>query len=90
MIVLILIIIVFIIITYKINKKLSEKFITGEGRSFAEFINPIPQCNINNDCFPGYYFRSQIYQNMCEPRDLGPLKNKTQLIDSCVRTLEFN
>ena len=34
------------------------------------------------------YFRSQLYQNVCEPKYGGLLRVKRSLQDNCLRTLE--
>ena len=44
-----------------------------------------------NESFYGYkapYFRSQAYQNVCEPDYGGLLRVKKTLQDNCLRTLE--
>ena len=63
-----------------------ERFSIGHGTSFSEFISP-EACTPENDCFPGYYYRSQIYQNMCEPRDDRILRKKKDVVDNCLRKL---
>ena len=46
------------------------------------------QCTPENNCFPGSYLRSQVYQNMCEPTDTPHLlRNKVQTRDNCLRSL---
>lgn len=67
-------------------KKINEGFSVGYGTSFSEFITPQP-CSSNNDCYPGYYFRSQQYQNICEPQDMRILRKKRDLQDVCVREI---
>ena len=67
-----------------------EKFTLGNGQSFGPYTPPQPPCTPGNNCFPGSYFRSQSYQNMCEPATInegGLSKDKVQLIDNCVKTL---
>ena len=45
-------------------------------------------CTPENNCFPGSYLRSQVYQNMCEPTDTQHLlRNKVQIQDNCLRSL---
>ena len=66
---------------------------SGAGRVFSVHNNPSPVCNAQNDCFPGYYLRSQEYQNMCEPLDYregGLLRDKIQSVDGCTRKLASN
>ena len=46
------------------------------------------KCTPENNCFPGSYMRSQVYQNMCEPTDtVHLLKDKRHLRDNCLRSL---
>ena len=82
-IILLLIIIIFVLICVKNNQ---EYFSVGHGGGFGQFYKPIPKCNSNNNCFPGYYFRSQSYQNMCEPCE-GLLKTKRSNNNNCLRSL---
>ena len=44
------------------------------------------KCTPENNCFPGSYARTQIYQNVCEPNH-GLLRQKIPLDDTCQRTL---
>ena len=85
--IIILIIAIIIINIYNIT---FEKFTLGIGQAFGSFTPPEPPCTANSDCFPGAYFRSQSYQNMCEPKDInngGLSRDKVQIIDTCVKTL---
>ena len=41
-----------------------------------------------NFAFQAPYFRSQTYQNVCEPKYGGLLKVKRELQDDCLRNLE--
>ena len=66
-----------------------EKFL-GYGNVFGVHSNPNPNCRISGDCFPGYYYRSQQYQNMCEPADTRLTREKKILIDNCSKSLEGN
>ena len=77
----------FIVIVYKIHISLLEPFSLGYGTSFGEYINPDPKCNANHNCFAGSYYRSHLYQNMCEPDNSGPLKVKRKLHNTCVRRI---
>lgn len=46
------------------------------------------RCTPENNCFPGSYMRSQVYQNMCEPTDtVHLLKDRRHLQDNCLRSL---
>ena len=38
--------------------------------------------------FQAPYFRSQVYQNVCEPKYGGLLRVKKELQDDCVKTME--
>lgn len=56
------------------------------GKSFGQYIAP-QKCTPENNCFPGAYFRTQAYQNVCDP-DYGALtRDKIQLQSDCLRTL---
>ena len=41
-----------------------------------------------NFSYKAPYFRSQLYQNVCEPEYGGLLRVKRTLRDNCLRTLE--
>lgn len=43
-------------------------------------------CTPENNCFPGTYARTQIYQNVCQPHT-GLLRQKIPLQDRCQRSL---
>ena len=79
------IIIILIILVLKIVYK--EHFNTYDGLTFGYYYSP-KKCNSKNNCFPGTYFRSEIYSNMCEPRYGGINKIPIQLQNNCLRTLE--
>lgn len=81
------IIILLLLIYLIINNKEYFNIQTGVGRSFSNFYPPHPPCLFNNDCFPGYYYRSQYYNNMCPPRFGQLTKEKIQLRDGCLRSL---
>ena len=83
----ILILILFLLFIY-LNIKREEYL--GYGNVYGIHLNPNPRCNSNNDCFPGYYYRSQKYLNMCEPEDKRLKREKKKLTDNCVRSLEGN
>ena len=42
-------------------------------------------CTPENNCFPGTYARTQIYQNVCQPQS-GLYRQKIPLNDNCQRT----
>ena len=48
-------------------------------------LNPY-NCSPHNDCYLGAPMRSQIYQNVCQPK-MGLLRQKIPLYDNCQRTL---
>ena len=84
----ILSIIILVLLIYLIlNKKEYFNIQRGVGRSFSYFYPPYPPCKFNNNCFPGYYYRSQYYNNMCMPRFGALTKDKIQLRDGCLRSL---
>jgi hypothetical protein len=49
------------------------------------YIFPLNECRPENNCFPGSYARTEIYQNVCQPRH-GLLRQKKPLVDDCQRT----
>lgn len=75
-----------LIATCKINEN-REKFL-GYGNVFGIHSNPNPNCKIYGDCHPGYYYRSQQYQNMCEPNDTRLTRERINLIDNCSKSLQ--
>ncbi len=44
-----------------------------------------PKCTPENNCFPGSYARTQIFQNVCQPTH-GLLRQKIPLADTCQKT----
>jgi len=87
MMILILSVILMILMILVLNIIYKESFNTYDGLTFGYFYPP-KNCDSKNDCFPGTYFRSEIYGNMCEPRYGGINKIPIQLHDDCLRTLE--
>ena len=81
------IIIIILLIYLILNKNEYFNIQTGVGRSFSDYYPPYPACKFNNNCFPGYYYRSQYYNNMCLPRFGELTKDKIQIRDGCLRTL---
>ena len=88
LIILILLIIIFLVVILY-NNNINENFSVGYGTGFAQFYKPYPKCDSNNNCFPGYYYRSEIYSNLCEPQQ-GLLKTKRNLNSNCTRQLNKN
>lgn len=85
-----IIILICLIILINIYNITFEKFTLGSGQGFSHYTPPIPNCTPENNCFPGSYFRSQVYQNMCEPKDVehgGLSREKIDLLDNCVKSL---
>ena len=82
------IIILFFLLLFN-NLKHNERFL-GYGKVFSVHSNPSPKCKYSNDCFPGYYYRSQKYQNICEPKDTRLTRERKNLIDNCSKSLEGN
>ena len=80
-----LLFLIIILITY-INIYKNEKFNLGVGKSFGKFYFP-EKCQHKDNCFKGAYFRSQLYNNMCEPATGKLLKIPVQLNDDCVNFL---
>ena len=65
-----------------------EKFAPGCGKAFAEFNPPIMPCKPECNCFVGAPFRSQIYSNMCHPKQGNLSREPIQLQDNCYKTLD--
>ena len=82
---LLVVILIVIIIVNKVREDFNLQ--CGVKRGFARVIKPHPNCDSDNNCFPGSYFRSEIYENMCEPRYGGLMKEKINLRGNCLRTL---
>ena len=79
----ILVIVILFLVAYYLS---IENFNLGIGKSFSNYYNP-QSCEIDNNCFKGAYFRSQLYNNMCEPQNSNLLREKKPLKDFCLRTL---
>jgi hypothetical protein len=82
---------VILILTYILSS--NSEHMVGYGTIYGVHSNPSPKCELDNDCFPGFYNRTQIYQNMCEPLDTdrrGLLREKRNVVDGCVKTLGNN
>ena len=60
---------------------------SGVKRGFAVVMTPNKNCINNRDFFPGSYFRSEIYQNMCEPKYGALMRDKVGLRDFCLKSL---
>ena len=85
--ILIISVIIMILIILIVKLFYKESFNTYDGLTFGYYYPP-KKCDSKKDCFPGTYFRSEIYSNMCEPRYGGINKIPIQLHDDCLRTLE--
>ena len=53
---------------------------------FTVPLSTYPECTPGNNCFPGTYARTQIYQNMCQPAT-GLLRQPIGLVDNCMKSL---
>lgn len=84
--ILLLLLLLIILITSSIHFYKNEKFNLGIGKSFGMFYLP-EKCEHKDNCFKGAYFRSQLYNNMCEPKNGELLKIPVQLNDNCVKSL---
>ena len=82
-----IIILIFLIIYYL--SQTSETFNLGIGKSFSQYYTP-QSCNINDNCFKGSLYRTQLYENMCEPNYGNLLREKIPLNGNCLRTLGNN
>ena len=83
-----LLLVIVLIILIIVNKG-HENFNLQSGvkRGFSQVLTPYPYCDSNKDCFPGSYFRTEIYENMCEPKCSGMLREKIAVKGSCLRKL---
>lgn len=81
-----LLLLILIILITSINFYKNEKFNLGIGKSFGMFYKP-ENCHSKDNCFKGAYFRSQHYNNMCEPSTGKLLKIPVQLNDNSVKFL---
>jgi hypothetical protein len=61
-----------------------ERFIPNVFGNIDPLVLP-GSCRPENNCFPGSYARTQIYQNVCQPNH-GLLRQKIPLDDNCQRT----
>lgn len=61
--ILIILIILLLIYTIFYNKD-QFNVQTGVKKGFSNVYSPYPPCLYKNDCFPGYYFRTESY-NSC-------------------------
>ena len=84
--ILFVVLIALFIFTLMLNKQKEEYM--GYGTVFGVHTNPNPNCRLSNDCHPGYYYRSQLYQNMCQPKDHRLTREKVNLVDNCVKSLQ--
>ena len=78
-----LIILLIILLYYLINKNMLETFINVFG---TDSLVNMGNCTPENNCYPGNYLRTQIYQNVCQPK-YGLLRQKIPLNDNCQRSL---
>lgn len=53
---------------------------------YTKPISKYPECTPNNNCFPGTYARTQIYQNVCQP-NTGLLRQPIPLFNNCQKSL---
>ena len=83
---LLLLLLLLLLLTTSIHFYKNEKFNLGIGKSFGMFYKP-EKCLSKDNCFKGAYFRSQLYNNMCEPQTGELLKIPIQLNDQCVKSL---
>ena len=76
-----------VLLFYIINNNIFELFYPKYFGFDPSLVNFSQKCNSNNYCYPGSYFRSQIYQNMCQPNQ-GLLRQKIPLQNNCFKSLE--
>ena len=73
----------FLVIIVCVSCYKPEPFIPG--KSFARYYKP-QTCNTHDDCFRGSVWRSEIYQDVCQPP--GKLnRTKNPLITDCIKRL---
>ena len=82
-----LLVIVLIILLIVSKGRDSFNIQTGVKRGFSNVISPNHSRIDHRYLFPGSYLPIQNYENMCEPRCGGLLREKVKLRDSCLRTL---
>jgi hypothetical protein len=83
-----LLILLYILFYFIIRKNPLEYFYPSLF-GFDPHIIPQPRysnCTPENNCFPGAYARTQIYQNVCQPA-YGLNRQKIPIYDNCQRTL---
>jgi len=87
LLILLILLILFLLILLIYLKNNNKEFYVG---IFGTDVNTLPKnCQAKNNCFPGSYFRSQLYNNMCQP-ECGKLNRlPIQLNDNCLKTLEY-
>ena len=54
--------------------------------AFNTYIEP-EECDPKNNCFPGTYNRTEVYNNMCPPKTGGLNRQPVQINDDCVKKL---
>ena len=59
--ILICILIILLLYLFFLNKD-DFNLQTGVKRGFSRVYSPYPPCYYSNNCFPGYYFRSEEYK----------------------------
>ena len=55
-----------------------EKFRSGIPKGFGYVYDPQPKCKNKNNCYPGYYLRSQTYNNCPQFTALGSTNTMTK------------
>ena len=64
MIYILVLLLIFIILVFKKLKYEYFNVQTGLKKGFGNVLDVVPSCMFSNNCFPGYYFRTQEY-NIC-------------------------
>lgn len=77
-----LLVLLLILIYYLKTEKVLEGFRTVFG---TDSLVNLGNCRPENNCFLGSYARTQIYQNVCQPKT-GLLRQKIPLSDDCQRS----
>ena len=83
-----LLILLYILFYLAVRKNPLETFFPSIFGTDSRTVLPshYPECTPGNNCFPGSYARTQIYQNVCQPLT-GLNRQKIPLADNCQRTL---
>ena len=81
------IILILILAIYKNTERLVlYKPYIHKPNAFGEYVSP-EECDPKNNCFPGSYNRTEVYNNLCPPKTGGLNRQPVQVNDDCVKKL---